>query len=162
MRGNPVVHLWTKALLRLVVGLSWGVGCFFEGSNVVWWWNSYGRAVTSGVELARLQHMSLAAHQALAELAPAAPADTQAQYVPSCRRMETGVQFGFSKEETAADDYEKWCLTDLSVSGTQIITACPVTAIVDTGSCLTAISRRVAETLQAKFPDVSLIAPMGD
>lgn len=103
-----------------------------------------------------------AALQASAELAPAAPADIQGQYVPAWRSIQTDVQSGFTKEGIAADDCNKWCLGDLFVVGAQRMAVCYVTAILDTGSGLTTASARATATLQANYPHVNLIAPMED
>lgn len=60
---------------------------------------------------------SPAALQAPAEVASTAPADTQGQYMPVWRKIQTGVHSRFSKEGIAADEIEKWFLAYAFVPG---------------------------------------------
>lgn len=76
---------------------------------------------------------SLAALHAPVELAPAALTDAQGQYVPARKRIQTGVESGFTKETIAADDCEKWSLAEFSVPGARILTIYLMTAILNTG-----------------------------
>ena len=62
---------------------------------------------------------------------------------------------GFRTEGAAVHDKEKCCLADLSIPGAVVESACPVKAIVDSGSGILTISKSVAAKLRPLFPTFS-------
>ena len=61
---------------------------------------------------------------------------------------------GFRVEGVAVDEKEKCYLGDLSVPGGAVMSACPATAILNSGSGISTMSESVAAKLQAAVPDV--------
>ena len=67
---------------------------------------------------------------------------------------------GFSAERVAVDEREKWCQASLSVPGAAVMAAVDAVAILDWGSGITTMSARIANKLQAAFPDVQVVGGM--
>ena len=74
--------------------------------------------------------------------------------VPAWLALQTDEVTGFRAEGVAVDEEEKCCLADLSVPGAAVESVCPVTAILDLGSCISTMSESVAVKLQAAVPEV--------
>ena len=61
---------------------------------------------------------------------------------------------GLSIEGAAVDEKYKCYLVDLSVPGGAVMSVCPATAILNSGSSISTMSKSVAVKLQAAVPDV--------
>ena len=59
-----------------------------------------------------------------------------------------------------AVDKDKGCSAAMSVSEAAVKWVCPVTAIFDSGFCITTISDSVAAKLEAAVPEVQIVGPM--
>ena len=61
--------------------------------------------------------------------------------------MQTDEVTGFRAEDVAFDEKKKCFLADLAVPGAAVISVCPVTAILDSGSGISTKSESVATKL---------------
>lgn len=78
------------------------------------------------------------------------PPEPQAPYLPAWCGMSAGVRPGFGAKEVTVDEQERYCLVDLSVPGTQVMTVGPVTVTLDSGSAFTTMLASVAAKLRSK------------
>ena len=63
----------------------------------------------------------------------------------------------FGAEGVAVDERKKWCQASLSVPEAADMTAVDAVAILDSGSGITTMSVRIANKLQAAFPDTRVV-----
>ncbi|CAB1109830.1 unnamed protein product [Ectocarpus sp. CCAP 1310/34] len=81
----------------------------------------------------------------------AAPAAT------AWRGVSAGGEHRLLQEEFDANAHDRSCQVDLSVPGMSCPDVCPAVGILDSGAGLTAMSASVAQKLQKKCPDVSVV-----
>lgn len=75
--------------------------------------------------------------------------------------MSADERSGSGVKGVAMNEQERWYLADSSVSGAQVMTVCPVTAILDSGTDLTTILADVAMELRAKYNKLATVSGSG-